>query len=156
MMVSFVNEDFLSSDLQGRGVLVVDCNLQGLWETGLLKAMKSVFPKTYRRYMRLCLFGNKDHKLYKAGDAIMFEEDGYKFVFLITKTRRKTDKEEILKNMEQAIKNMMALVPSDIYLYSPVLGREDKCFTETLKIMRRLAQPEMRTWYIYRKNFRSH
>lgn len=151
-MVNFINEDFLSSDLQGRGTMVIDCNLQGVWETGVLRKMKTIFPKMYKNYIYLCLSGSH---LYKPGDAIAFSEDGYNFVFLMTKNRRKTSKEDILSNFEKAVKNLLFLVPSDVYLYSPVMGREDKCFSECLKIMKKLVNPERREWFIYRKNFRS-
>ncbi len=153
MSISFVNKELLEEDLSYRGVIVIDTNLQGAWETGILYQMKMAFPKIYKHYMSICLRGDR---LYKPGDAVLLTEDGYKVVLLFTKDKRKVARSIVLSNLEIAIKNMLRLVGSDEFIYSPILGREDGQFVETLSTIKKLIKPELRNWFIYTRKSRSH
>lgn len=149
-MVKFVNQKFLAEDLTHQGIMVLDTDLQGSWDTGDLKVIKKLFPKIYINYLRMCL--NPD--LYKPGTAALLEDNGCKIGLLFTKRNRKTSKELVISNFEEAVIDLFKLTPSDLFLYSPVLGRKDKCFTELMLKMAKLTFPERRNWFIYRENGR--
>lgn len=147
MAIKFVKEQFSLEDLKDRGVIVVDTNLQGLWEFGDLKLMQYAFPKIYAYYQKIC----KNPDLVKPGRCLLLEEDGYKVALLIAKRNRKEDLQTASAQFEEAVKDLLRIVPSDVFIYSPILGRYDKYFGTYATIINKLIRPELRNWFVYTK-----
>lgn len=112
------------------GAVVIDADLQGAWEFGDQEQMKWSFPRAYEFYRQHCLKG-----LARVGTCLLVEDSGYKVAILITKKHRKDSKETVLKNFEAAIQDLTRKVPSDVFIFSPVLGRADHCFSEMISFI---------------------
>jgi hypothetical protein len=125
MAVKFVKENLFSKD-RSAGLFIIDVDMQGVWLNADQDMFYNAFPKSFKRYQMMCRTQYKD----KAGTCIFLEEDGYNIALMVTKIYRKTKREDVIENFERALKHLLTVIPSDVFLYSPVLGRGDGCGTE--------------------------
>lgn len=132
-MVKFDKDKHFIEDVHAdNGVLVIDTNCQGVWETGALKEMRLAFPKIYSAYKRLCF-----NQLLNVGSCYILEEGGYKVALLVTKKNYlNRDRDTLLSNLDKALDELFSKVPSDVWLYSPIIGRRDACGIFLLKKIR--------------------
>lgn len=150
-MIQFVDKQFIMDMNEGsQGAVVIDADLQGAWEFNDQEQMKWAFPRAYDVYHKFCLEG-----LAKVGTSLVVEDCGYKIVILFTKKHRKDKVESIINNFNLAIDDMVRKIPSDTFIYSPVLGRVDHCFDEMLQKLYKVAGHLNRevgyNWFIYNK-----
>jgi hypothetical protein len=150
MEVKFVNENIFTKDADA-GLFIIDVDMQGVWLNAEQHLFYNAFPKTFKRYQMICRTQYKD----KAGTCIFLEEDGYKIALIVTKIYRKTKKEDVVENFERALKHLFTFIPSDVFLYSPVLGRGDRCGSEFLGKINKLLLNEKngaapRNWTVCR------
>jgi hypothetical protein len=144
-MIKYMGRDFLSDKINySEGVIVVEVNLQGLWETETLIQLKKEFPKSYRFYQRMCVL-----KRYEVGSVVLFEEDGYKIAFLITKDHRKLNATDTYNNFTIAINNLFTIIPEDVTMFSGQLGQEDFLFIKYYQHIR--TKIKNRVWFLYKK-----
>lgn len=149
-MVKFVDKHFVMEMNIDEGAVVIDADLQGAWEFGDQEQMRYAFPRAYNAYNRLCMNG-----LARVGTALIVEDCGYKIVILFTKRHRNDSKELTLSNFRLAIDDMIRKIPSDVFVYSPILGRADHCFDEMLKVIYRIGEEINGSagynWFVYNK-----
>lgn len=149
-MLKFVDKKFIMDMNEGEGVIVIDADCQGAWELGDQEQMKNAFPRAYEMYHRQCVKG-----LAKVGTSMLVEDSGYKIVILFTKKHRKDSKELVITNFNLALEDMMRKVSSDIFIYSSILNRADRCFADILQALRRITGPINGSagynWFIYNK-----
>lgn len=149
-MLRFISKQFLIDMDNHTGAIVIDSDMQGAWELGDQAQMKLAFPRAYEMYHRHCQLG-----LAKVGTCMLVEDSGYKIVILFTKKHRKDSKALIISNFNLALDDMMSKVPADVFIYSPILGRADHCFTEMLESLYRIVRTVNGVvgynWFIYNK-----
>ncbi len=145
MAIKYVKEAFLSSD--GDGVYVLDVNLQGAWEFGDHRLMQMAFPKTHAYYQAIC----RKPLTFPPGKVIFCEEHGFKIALLITKKNRKDCNLVAIKNFEKALAEMLHLLPSDVWIYSPILGRQDKLMGTYATIINKNINKDKRYWQVFTK-----
>lgn len=133
-MVKFLKENVLTFDADA-GVFVIDVDLQGLWFGPEHSQFRDAFPKVYNLYRNICIHDYKN----RLGTSILLEESGYKVALLVTKKTRKTKPEDALKYFESSIKHLFSIVPSDVFLFSPILARRDGNFNNYLVALSRLT-----------------
>lgn len=149
-MVQFVDKQFIMEMNDGEGVIVIDADLQGAWEIGDQEQVKWAFPRAFEMYHRYCQTGKA-----KVGTCMLVDDSGCKIAILFTKKHRKDPKELVLTNFNLAIDDMLRKVPSDNFIYSPILGRIDHCFDEMLEKIRKVGASIDGAlgynWFIYNK-----
>ena len=145
-MIQFVNKEFITENLPGDGILVIDTDLQGAWETGVHARLRYAFPKIYKTYQATCFY---DYK--REGSCMLLEEAGYNIALLFTRRRRSDSKKVMMTNLESALVDLCRKVPCDIYMYSSILSKKDKCFNDIRVMLRKHLGPLNYNWFIYRK-----
>lgn len=148
-MITFINKEFITDNHPQEGVLVIDTDLQGTWEFQEHARFRWAFPNTYRLYQKTCMY---DYN--RAGTCLLTEEGGYKLALLFSRVHRKDSKEDMLVNISKAIDELFRKVPCDVFIYSPVLARKDKCFDvirQGIKQKLTVNGVASRNWFIYRK-----
>lgn len=146
-MIKFVDKEFIVEN-NTECVLVIDVDMHGAWETGYHEQMRYAFPRAYDIYREACLKGNDI-----VGSSMIIEDSGYKIAILFVKKHRKDLKEKLLKNFSKALADMLQKVPSDLWIYSPILGRKDKAFNELIVEINRQTYLQKNNWFIYKKEF---
>lgn len=150
-MVKFVNDALIPSVFKDSGIFVIDSDLQGTWATGEQRYFKESFPRLYDHYVRTCFVDRH----FRVGSAMLVESEGYNFAILFTKEHRDAKKncEPLIHNFCKAVEDLFRLVPSDVWIYSPILGRNDQAFSSYLVNINSIIKNEKcdRNWYIYTK-----
>lgn len=148
MAVGYISTSI--ADTFGKGITVLDVDTQGAWELYDHSYMRDAFPKVYSEYKLLCY---NDPNL--VGTAKLFDEGGYRVVLLFTRKNRNEQKDVVLNNFSKCIFNLMNLISSELFIYSPIIGRRDKVFNEMVKIINdatKKANGEAgRNWFICRE-----
>lgn len=152
MGVIFLPRDVLAKETDG--IVLIDVHLQGFWEHENFIAK---FPETYAWYQQICRNAYKG----RVGSTILTEEGRNKIGLMVTKQHRKTPKDNVITNFRNCVNDLFNKVPSDVFLYSPILGRHDYCGVEVHKMLENLVIAEeklsgeaARKWFICRENKR--
>lgn len=145
--VIFHNKDLIQDVDPGAGVFVVDVNCQGLWEDHELELMRWILPRVYSIYRKICI---TEYKM-RPGTAVLIEENGYRVVLMFTKNHRHESKEVMLANFSKCVDNLFRLVPKNVEIYSPIIGRRDsKSFCDAWKIIKDKCTESGYRWNICR------
>lgn len=147
-MVTFNPDKKFLSNNSFPCVLVFDTDLQGAWEFGHKEDIKWGFPRVYPLYREVCM------EKYKTapGSSLLIEDSEYKIGLLFTKrNRNEQSKEDMTKNFINSVVDLFRKLPDDAWIYSPILGREDKMFPSYLVELRRLTKLYNHHWHIYTK-----
>lgn len=145
-MIRYIDDSLIMTATPNEAVYVIDGDVQATWLTGEAKYFSESFPKIHKQLKRLSY-----NKLLKAGNCYLLEDEGYKIAVLITKKDRRTTSMERQKYFQSAVLDLFSKVPSDVFIYSPVLGRvEDDWVDYDLTISRLINQEKLaRCWFVY-------
>lgn len=130
------------------GTIVIDTDLQGAWEMGDNEMVKWSFPRAYEVYRKYCL-----GRLIQPGNCLLIEDGDNKIAMLITKRHRNDPKPMVLNYFQMAMKDFVRKIPCDEFIYSPILGRRDKCFDEMKILLNGICKETKSnpgyTWFVY-------
>lgn len=115
------------------GLFVIDANLQGIVE---YEGFAENFPKAFNIYQKVCRFNYKN----RVGKIMIVEENNKRLAFLFTRQNRNEKEEVILENFNKCLIQLFNIVPSDIFIYSPFLGRKQRLTTKYFNAIRRVEK----------------
>lgn len=150
-MVEYTSNTIAEKMFIPNGVIAIDTDLQGVWETGDLLFIKNTFPLVYKVYQGACL-----NAIGKVGTCMLINEGGQKVILMFTKLNRHDGKPVAIRNFESCVKCLLNLLPPTDLIYSPVVGRKDKALSDMVLVINRVTRKENealppRKWYICRK-----
>ena len=137
-------------DIEEEGVVLVEANLQGVIN---YPGFEKSYPKAYDLYMKTCAFNYRG----RAGTFLLVEEKGRKVAIIFTSYSRKEKADKVIEAFKRGLANLLHAIPSDVFIYLPVLGRRSYMFSQfsaTIKSVDALTKDAPRQWVICTKGER--
>lgn len=138
-------------DITNEGIVIVEANLSGIMN---YPGFAEAYPKAHDLYVKTCMFNYKN----RVGTFMAVEDGDKKVIIIFTSYGRKEPKEQVIEAFKAGLYKVFNILPSDVFIYSPILGRRSLMFSEyinTIKSISSLIKGEApRHWVVCTKGER--
>lgn len=137
-------------DIAEQGVVIVEADLSGVLN---YPGFAEAYPKAFDLYQKTCMFNYKN----RVGTYMVVEDRGKKVIMIFTAYKRKTDKPQAIEAFKSGLFKVFHMLPSDVFIYSPILGRRNLMFTDymnTIRSITSLTKDAPRVWTVCTKGER--
>lgn len=149
-MIQYMDEQAAWKDMPANHLLVMETNLQGVWELGMARDLRTFFSATYRKYMFMVYSRGKE----MLGKVLFNEEVDVKIALIFNEYNKfgksKDSDADVLERTKKGIIEMLSYMPCDMVIYSPILQRRRKLWKDIEPFLNEKIKNSGHKWIVIR------